>query len=135
MINRLLRYLVMVTPLALLVSATAWSAERAPDSPYLQPVLACIETMLKSGTDQYGPETSPMFSSVLDLETHRLPESPPPLLTGQRPGDRAYPGANLQHALHTLLLMPHLSKLTSQPSFVRGADAYLEFFLRRCTAA
>jgi hypothetical protein len=105
------------------------------DSPYLRPVLTCVEMLMKEGTDRYGKEQSPMFSSVLDLRSHALPEAPPPLLTGQRPNDRAYPGANLQHDLHTLLLMPHLSEITRDPRFTQAADAYLEFFLRRCASA
>jgi len=52
---------------------------------------------VQSGLD--GSEHSPMFCSILDLKTGRMPEEPPPLLPGQRAVDRAFPGGNLQHDL------------------------------------
>lgn len=107
----------------------------AKTTPYFQAVLRCLDTLITEGTDRYGTEHSPLFSSILDLKTHRLPDQPPPLLPGQRAVDRAFPGANLQHDLHTLLVMDHVSKLTGDDRYRKAADAYLEFFLRRCATA
>jgi hypothetical protein len=102
---------------------------------YLAPVLGCLDTLIGEGTDRYGSEHSPMFCSVLDLKTRRMPDKAPQLLPGQRAADRAFPGGNLQHDLHTLLVMYHVSRLTGDRRYQQAADAYLEFFLRRCAAA
>ncbi|NUQ65043.1 MAG: hypothetical protein HUU20_21475 [Pirellulales bacterium] len=111
------------------------AASAAPQTKYLEAVLGCLDTLIREGTDRYGSEHSPMFSSILDLKAHRMPEKSPSLLPGQRAVDRAFPGGNLQHDLHTLLLMDHVSRITADPRYRRAADAYLEFFLRRCAAA
>jgi len=103
-----------------------------PQEKYLEVTQACLETLIAHGTDRYGPEHSPMFCSILDLETHRLPPEAPPLLPTQRRADRAYPGGNLHQDLPTLLTMYHLSQWSGQPRYRKAADAYLEFFLRRC---
>ncbi|NQT13896.1 MAG: hypothetical protein HQ582_14175 [Planctomycetes bacterium] len=40
-------------------------------------VMACLDTLIQDGTDRYGSEYSPMFSSIRDLKTHRMPEQAP----------------------------------------------------------
>lgn len=110
------------------------AAEKPKTTRYLGPVLGCLDTLIRDGTDKYGKEHSPQFSSILDLKTHRMPKKPPSLLPLQRKWDRAYPGGNLQHDLFTLLAMYHLSKTTGEERYASAADAYLEFFLRRCAS-
>ena len=111
------------------------TAEEPKTTRYLTAVVGCLNTLTKDCTDTYGSEHSPMLCSLVDLKTHRIPEKAPPLLREQRKHDRAYPGGNLQHDLFTLLAMYHASKLTGQKRFAQAADAYLEFFLRRCASA
>jgi hypothetical protein len=106
-------------------------AEESKTSRYLGPVIGCLDTLIEDCTDTYGSEHSPMFSSLVDLNTHRIPKKAPPLLREQRKSDRAYPGGNLQHDMFTLLAMYHVSRLTGNDRYARAADAYLEFFLRR----
>ena len=101
---------------------------------YLEPVVSCLDTLIADCTDKYGPEHSPMFCSIVDLKTHRLPTKAPPLLAGQRQADRAFPGGNLQHDLFTLLAMYHVSSLTDNDRYELAADAYLKFFLDRCAS-
>jgi hypothetical protein len=98
---------------------------------YLEVVVEFLDTLIREGTDRYGDERSPMFSAILDLDTHRLPETEPPLLPGQRAADRAFPGGNLEQDLPTLLTMAHLSQWSGQARYADAADAYVEFFLRR----
>jgi len=101
---------------------------------YLGPVMGCLDTLIEDCTDTYGSEQSPMFCSLVDLKTHRIPKSAPPLLRQQRKSDRAYPGGNLQHDIFTLLAMYHVSNLTGNDRYAKAADAYLEFFLRRAAS-
>ena len=101
---------------------------------YLTPVIGCLDTLMTKGTDQYGSEHSPMFSSIIEMKKQRMPKKAPPLLSGQRKADRAFPGGNLQQDMFTLLAMYHISNLTNNPRYSKAADAYLEFFLRRCAS-
>lgn len=101
---------------------------------YLGPVIGCLDTLIEDCTDTYGSEHSPMFCSLVDLKTHRIPTKAPPLLREQRKSDRAYPGGNLQHDMFTLLAMYHVSRLTGEDRYAKAADAYLEFFLRRAAS-
>ena len=117
------------------VSVEAAEPSKAKTTRHFQAAVGCIDTLIAEGTDRYGAEHSPLFSSILDLKTHGLPEKAPPLLRGQRQADRAFPGCNVQHDLFTLLVMYHLSRLTGQHHYAQAADAYLEFFLRRCASA
>jgi len=94
-------------------------------------VIGCLDTLIEDCTDTYGSEHSPMFCSLVDLKTHRVPKKAPPLLREQRTSDRAYPGGNLQHDMFTLLAMYHVSDLTGNDRYAKAADAYLDFFLRR----
>jgi len=113
-------------------TAERGDVSREASTKYLDPVLKHLDTMITEGTDRYGSERSPMFCSILDLKTHRLPEKAPPLLPGQRAADRAFPGGNLHHDLLTLLTMYHVSRFSDNDLYATAADAYLDFFLRRC---
>jgi len=101
---------------------------------YFKATAGCLDTLIADCTDSYGKEHSPMFCSLVELKTHRIPKKAPPLLRQQRRCDRAYPGGNLQHDLFTILAMDHLSNLTGDDRYAKAADAYLEFFLRRCAS-
>jgi len=100
----------------------------------MEPVIGCLDTLMEDCTDTYGSEHSPMFCSLVDLKTHRIPKKAPPLLREQRKSDRAFPGGNLQHDMFTLLAMYHISDLTGNDRYAKAADAYLEFFLRRAAS-
>ena len=109
-------------------------AEESKASRYLEPVIGCLDTLIEDCTDTYGSEHSPMFCSLVDLKTHRIPAKAPPLMREQRKSDRAFPGGNLQHDMFTLLAMYHASRLTGDERYAKAADAYLEFFLRRAAS-
>ena len=110
------------------------SGKAATEKPtkYYDAAVGCIDTLMRHGTDTYGSEHSPMFSSILDLKTRRMPSEPPSLLPLQRKWDRAFPGGNLHHDIFTLLAMYHVTEMTGERRYAAAADAYLEFFLRRC---
>ncbi len=104
-----------------------------PQRGYLYYARSFVDTMLKYGTDIYGPEHSPMFVSLLMLDTKQHPQSVIPSMPGQRIGDRALFGGNLQHDVPLLLAMQSLSQLTGDPRYAEAARAYLQFFVTRCT--
>ncbi len=102
---------------------------------YLDAVTEFLDTLIEDGTDRYGPEDSPMFCSILGLQSHRLPDEAPPLLEGQRNADRAYPGGNLEHDMLTLLTMDHVSEIQGEPRYREAANRYLRYFLETCAPA
>lgn len=92
-----------------------------------------FDTMREHGTDQYGAVKSPMFVSILMLDTKQHLQSVMPSMPGQRIGDRALFGGNLQHDIPLLLAMSHYGRLIKDWSYGQAASAYLRFFLQNCT--
>ena len=93
---------------------------------------AFADTMIASGTDRYGKVKSPMFASIIDMETHRNPLETPENSPGQRFGDRSIHGGNLFHDVMLLKAMDNLSSLTGNKRYEQAATAYLTFFLNNC---
>ncbi|GIU77174.1 MAG: hypothetical protein KatS3mg005_0412 [Bryobacteraceae bacterium] len=118
---------------------------------YREAVRLFLDTMIEKGTDRYGPEHSPLFAAMLDLDRLALPEvrlpadyftrddlpealghgipAPP---VGIRPTDRSPLGNNLEHDIMLLKTLYAFSQVTGEPRYARHADAVLEFWLKRC---
>src|SRR5574340_1277084 len=88
--------------------------------------------MIDEGTDVYGREHSPMFTSLLDMDSHRNPEDTPAGVPGQRHGDRSIHGGNLFHDVMLLRAADYMSELTGEPRYAKAATDYLGFFLSHC---
>lgn len=87
--------------------------------------------MISSGTDVYGPVATPMWMSVLDTRTGRLPDKPHTpkrvyRLIGAPQGTTLYWDQPLVVAAY------ELSKLTGDPQYEKSADLYIKAFLDRC---
>ena len=104
-----------------------------PKKSLLDYVRRFADTILQYGTDRYGTVHSPMFVSILMLATKEHPGSAVPSIPGQRMGDRAMFGGNLQHDIPLLEALVALSELTGDTRYREAADAYLQFFLDNCT--
>lgn len=103
-----------------------------PAKGYLHYARSCLDTLISEGTDRYGTVHSPMFASLLDMETHRIPDDVPNPVPGQRSGDRAVRGGNLFHDVMMLQACDLVTKLTGDPKYRDAATAYLAFFLGHC---
>jgi hypothetical protein len=88
--------------------------------------------MIREGTDRYGPVESPMFTSLLDMETHRNPEDTPANVPGQRFGDRTIRGGNLFHDVMLVRAADYLTDLTGETKYRQATTAYLQFFVTHC---
>lgn len=104
-----------------------------PDKGYLYYARSCVETLIADGTDRYGEVRSPMFVSVLDTSGHRHPNCQLPAIEGQRQGDRALFGGNLQHDIMLLRACEYMAQITGDGNYRDAARAYLQFFLDECT--
>jgi len=118
--------------LALAVVAPVAGAAAAPtETPYLQVVRRCADTLLEHAVDHWGPQKSGMIASVLDRKTLEPPEKMPSSPGNNRQSDRCVPygsNANLQQNLY--LAFQHLSRLTGDPRYNTAATAALVDFLR-----
>lgn len=101
---------------------------------YLGYARAFLDTMIEYGTDRWGQVHSPMFVSILSCADLTHPGCVLPPIEGQRQGDRAPFGGNLQHDLMLLLAARDLSALTGEARYADAAEAYLRFFLEHATA-
>ena len=99
-----------------------------PELGYLYYLRSCCDTLMTDGTDQYGEVKQPIFMSILGTTDHAHPNLAIPPIEGQRQGDRALFGGNLQHDLPLLLAMR-----TMGGAYEAGAQAYLSAFLKNCT--
>ena len=103
-----------------------------PAKGYLYYARSFLDTMIREGTDRYGPVHSPMFASLLDMGTHRNPDDVPGNVPGQRLGDRAIRGGNLFHDVMLLRAADRLAELTGETKYRQAATDYLKFFVEHC---
>jgi hypothetical protein len=103
-----------------------------PSLGYLHYATTFADTMISSGTDRYGTIKSPMFASIIDMETHRNPLETPENSPGQRFGDRSIHGGNLFQDVMLLQALDNMSKLTGNQKYQQEVTDYLTFFLKNC---
>lgn len=103
-----------------------------PAKGYVGYVREFLDTMILEGGDRYGRNPSPMFASILDLESHRIPEDIPANIEGQRYGDRALRGGNLMHDVMLLQACGLLSEISGANKYARLKRDYLVYFLKNC---
>ena len=112
---------------------TARRTQFDPEKGYLGYARDCLDTLVRSGTDTLGSVSSPLFISILATADHQHPGCELPPIHGQRQGDRAHFGGNLQHDIMLLEAARGISRLTGEPRYAAAADDYLRFFLDNCT--
>ncbi len=82
---------------------------------YYTDVKTCLDILIKYGRDTYGPVKSPIFVSILDVNSKTCPQNPLPLDEKWRVirRERRNPaGANLftdQPLINTMILMSQLT--------------------------
>jgi len=103
-----------------------------PAKGYLHYAKTFLDTMIAEGRDRYGAVHSPMFASLLELDTHENPEDTPANVPGQRYGDRSIHGGNLFHDIMLLRACDYATSLTGDHKYRNAASDYLRFFLDNC---
>ncbi len=127
------------------------------EKPWRNLVLTCLNTLIEHGTDVYGSIHTPMFMSIINVDTLTSPENP---LQGFCPGycednlanpvfydacirtegrpchGRLSPGGTNawldQPTIKTLYLS---SEITGDSRYAEAADAYLSYFMNHCQKA
>lgn len=101
-------------------------------SDYLRPVHATLDALARHGTDRYGIVHSPIWMSILDVETLESPRHPLALdedVRVQRRGRRAPGGSNLFLDQAMLRAARRLSERSGQPHYEETARRYVSYYL------
>ena len=101
-------------------------------SGYLRTASECLNTLIERGLDRYGRVRSPIWMSILDVETLDCPPDPLPLdertRVGRR-GRRAPAGGNLNLDQPMIRAADLLTRLTGEARFREAADEYIGYYL------
>ncbi len=101
-------------------------------SPWLAPVGATLDVIIRHGTDRYGIVHSPIWMSVLDAETLEAPRHPLPLdedIRVQRRGRRAPGGSNLFLDQAMFRAAQRFGELTGRPRYEEAVRRYATYYL------
>ena len=94
----------------------------------LRRVCRAIDILIEAGDRYEG-----LFPSLIDRQTHRMMETLPPAIPGQRMGDRAHMGSNLMHDHSLIKAMYGLSHALGKRDYGEAADRYINRFATHCT--
>jgi len=99
---------------------------------YLDAVRQFADTMIEHGRDHYGVKDTPLFLSILDVETLSYPEGE--LVDGQtsRQAQRSPEGSNLLWDNALLRTLDELTVCTGDPKYRNAVDDYLTYYLAHC---
>ncbi|MCX7886304.1 MAG: hypothetical protein N3B01_03475, partial [Verrucomicrobiae bacterium] len=117
---------------ACLLVSLAPGAEAQQKTDHLAILRRYADTMIEHGRDRYGTVHSPLFAVTLDRKTLRLPEKPPPNISGIRSSDRTLTGANPMHDLNLYQILHALTKATGERRYAAEADKALKWFFENC---
>jgi hypothetical protein len=100
---------------------------------YLSYVQNCLDRIVEYGTDRYGEIHSPIFVSILDVDSLKCPQNPLPLdeqwrVTRRKRRNPA--GANLLTDQQLLKTMRWLTLTTGEQKYLNAANAYMAYYLR-----
>ena len=127
-LKRTLLLSLLFIPLHLGVSFAADVNEK-----YLTDVKTCVDNLIKYGRDTYGTVKSPIFVSILDVNSRSCPQNPLPLEEKWRVirrGRRSPAGANLLQDQALLKTMFTLSAITGDKTYANEADSCIEYYLK-----
>lgn len=99
-------------------------------------VVQCIDTLIESGTDRYGPVQTPLLMSIVNTETLSSPVNPLELdsrLRLHRHSDqRKKHGSNLWFDQAMLTTMYRVCDITGKSKYADAANAYIDYALTNC---
>ena len=103
----------------------------------LEVVRGYVEAMLDQdkGRDHFGAQPTPLFATVLDRKTYRIPQGKVDDLFRARVPQEFKFIANPHHDENLLQVLYALARITGQPRYAQEADRTLEYFLTHCQDA
>ncbi|MBN1457674.1 MAG: hypothetical protein JW912_07475, partial [Sedimentisphaerales bacterium] len=124
----------LILSVILIVSAVNTGA----NSKYTTLVKTCLDNLIKYGRDDYGTVKSPIFVSILDVNSKTCPQNPLPFDENWRvirPERRNPAGANLFSDQMLIKTMFAASKLTGNKAYSRAAKEYIKYYLENLVDA
>lgn len=122
-------YKIIFISICLLGVDKSYAQSKSPEENELQYVLKFVDNLLKYGKDTYGTKNTPMWASVIDVNSCTVPIRNVPPTKGIRPHDRAVGGSNLYHDVTTLKVFDVLTQITGNGKYRDAAHAYSKSFL------
>jgi len=121
--------------LSLFITSGLMAEEVKPpaDGKYLDAVKVCLDNMIKYGRDNYGAVKSPIFVSIIDVNSRICPQNPLPLEEQWRVirRERRNPaGANLLEDQELLKTMFALSAITGNKTYANEANSCIDYYLK-----
>jgi len=104
---------------------------------YLSAVEEVAQTLFNKATDKYGKKSTPLFLSLLDLETQAplfknpAPTAAPDAIRTTQPNPFS---SNLYYDSATLQTFYKLSEITENQKYQQAANEYLQFFFEHCVS-
>lgn len=127
----------MLTTTLLLATSSLFTTQldAGKAAEYRAAVQSCLDNIVEHGTDRYGPVQTPMFMSIVDVETNESPQYPLALDGLVRCEGRQHrrnpAGADLWEDQPLLDTMYAFSKLSGDPKYAEACDAYIASFFER----
>jgi uncharacterized protein YyaL (SSP411 family) len=103
------------------------------DGKYETAVKTCLDNLIKYGRDTYGPVKSPIFVSILDVNSRTCPQNPLPLDENWRVirRERRNPaGANLFTDQPLINVMYLKSELSGDKAYSNAAKEYIKYYFK-----
>ena len=114
------------------------TADAEASGKYTTLVKTCLDNLIKYGRDDYGMVKSPIFVSILDVNSKTCPQNPLPFDENWRVirRERRNPaGANLFSDQMLIKTMFATSKLTGNKAYSKAAKEYIEYYLENLVDA
>ncbi len=105
---------------------------------YFTSAKTCMDTLIAHGTDTYGTLKTPVFASILDVNSLECPENPLPLDEAWRVvrRERRNPaGANLLSDQPLIKSMYLMSQFSGEPAYSQAAQRYIDYYLNNLVDA
>ncbi len=131
--NRIIILIFAACMCVLMQVSCASSTEANGNDSYSRAVKTCLDNLIKYGRDRYGKVQSPIFVSILDVNSLDCPQNPLSLDEQWRVirRERRNPaGANLytdQPLINAIFLM---SELTANETYSTAANNYIDYYLK-----
>jgi uncharacterized protein YyaL (SSP411 family) len=100
---------------------------------YINAAKTCVDNLIKYGRDTYGTVKSPIFVSILDVNSRTCPQKPLALDEKWRvirPERRNPAGANLFADQPLINSMFAMTKITGDEKYAKEANACLDYYLK-----
>ncbi len=124
----------LIVSVCICIFPTALSAsDKKPDNRYFTTAQTCMDTLIKHGTDTCGSLKTPLFASILDVNSLNCPEHPLELDESWRVirRERRNPaGANLLVDQPLIKSLDVMSQLSGKPVYCQAAQRYVDYYLK-----